>query len=84
MSYFIDPQGNYPRHVGDIKAEHIDWDENIDNLPNGWQVVLEGIIPEIPEGFGLNEVTPAQIDGVWVRQFELFEYEIEEEDTLVI
>jgi hypothetical protein len=75
MGYFIDTNGNYPRHAGDVQLEHEGWQEGIDSLPEGWLEVAEGIIPEIPEGFFLVELPPAEIDGVLTRQFDFIEVE---------
>lgn len=71
MGYFIDPQGNYPRHAGDIQITHPGWDEETDALPNGWVNVEPGETPEVPDGFVLVELKPAQVDGVYVRQFDV-------------
>lgn len=71
MSYFIDPDGNYPRHIGDVKRDNPDWNPETDELPDGWSEVAAGVIPDIPEGFYLNELAPAFVDGVLTRQFEV-------------
>ena len=75
MGYFIDNQGNYPRHAGDVQLEHPDWVEGVDALPDGWTDVAEGIVPEIPEGYELIELAPAEVDGVLTRQFDVVKSE---------
>lgn len=40
----IDPQGNYPRHVGDLIISHPDWQEG-QALPLGWTYVQQSEIP---------------------------------------
>lgn len=69
MGYFINPEGGYPRHAGDIQREFPDWQEGIDPLPEGWLEVAEGVVPE----GNFVEVAPALVDGVLTRQFEVIE-----------
>lgn len=69
MGYFIDPEGNYPRHAGDVQIVVPGWDEEIDALPEGWVNVEPGIIPDVPEGFYLVELAPKAVKGKYVRQF---------------
>jgi hypothetical protein len=40
----IDPQGNYPRHIGDIMVENPTWEEG-QALPEGWIYVNPSEIP---------------------------------------
>jgi hypothetical protein len=35
---YIDPQGNYPRHQGDIRLSNPEWSDG-DPLPTGWTLV---------------------------------------------
>lgn len=69
MGYFIDPQGNYPRHAGDVQLEVPGWNEETDALPEGWINVEPGNVPEIPEGHELVELAPKLVRGKYVRQF---------------
>jgi hypothetical protein len=73
MGYFIDAEGQYPRHAGDVQLVQPGWVEGVDPLPAGWVAVAEGVIPEIAEGFELVELAPADIGGELVRQFEVIE-----------
>lgn len=75
--YFIDPEGNYPRHVGDLQLQHPEWSVDNDKLPEGWIEVTEGILPEIPKGFALIELQPKKINEKYVRQFDLVAVPIE-------
>lgn len=77
MEYFIDPDGNYPRHYGDIQIEHPDWKMG-DQLPNGWQSVAAGVFPEIPQDHKAIEHSPALVNGVLTRQFEVVPYTADE------
>lgn len=76
MAYFIDPDGNYPRHAGDLALAHPGWDEG-EALPAGWLRVAEGIIPEIAENEMYKELEPALVDGVLTRQFEVYTLPVE-------
>jgi hypothetical protein len=69
MGYFIDPQGNYPRHAGDVQLEVPGFNEETDVLPEGWLNVEPGTIPDIPDGEYLVELEPKLIKGKYVRQF---------------
>jgi hypothetical protein len=71
MGYFIDNKGNYPRHAGDVQLEHPDWQEGVDSLPEGWQEVAEGVLPEVDAEHKLVELAPAEVDGVLTRQFSV-------------
>jgi hypothetical protein len=41
---FINPQGDYPRHIGDLLLEYPDWEEG-QALPAGWIYVQNSSIP---------------------------------------
>lgn len=69
MGYFIDPEGNYPRHAGDVQLVVPGWNEEADALPEGWVNVEPGTVPEIPEGHELIELAPKLVKGNYVRQF---------------
>ena len=71
MGYFMDPQGNYPRHAGDIQAVAPDFIEGESALPDGWVEVLAGEIPALAEGEMFVEIAPKKINGKFVRQFEI-------------
>lgn len=69
--YLIDPDGNYPRHIGDLVLEHPDWTET-QPLPAGWLEVLPGELPSPNYKQFVRELPIAQnAEGQWVRQFEL-------------
>jgi hypothetical protein len=71
MGYFIDADGNYPRHAGDVQLIVPDWQEGVDALPDGWQEVEPGIIPELAQYEYVVEDAPAVVDGVLTRQFHV-------------
>lgn len=71
MGYFIDPEGNYPRHAGDIQAVDPDFIEGESALPEGWVEVGAGVIPTLNEGEIFVEIAPKKINGKWIRQFEV-------------
>ena len=69
MSYFIDRDGNYPRHIGDVEQIIPGWVSG-DVLPDGWQEVAAGVIPVTdPNKEVWFEIEPALVDGVMTRQF---------------
>ena len=72
MGYFIAPNGDYPRHCGDIQREHPDFIEGVSDLPAGWQEVAAGIVPVIDDTKETwFEIEPAEVDGVLTRQFQV-------------
>lgn len=60
----INPQGEYPRHLGDLKLEHPTWDEG-EILPDGWIEVFSAS-NYLQPGFDeiLYEIEPSMINGV--------------------
>jgi hypothetical protein len=69
--YLINPNNEYPRHIGDLLAEHPDWTET-EPLPDGWIEVLPGELPLPTYKQFVRELPIAQNEnGQWVRQFEL-------------
>lgn len=46
---YIDPQGNYPRHSGDIKLSNPNWSDG-DPLPSGWILVNHVDAPSFAYG----------------------------------
>lgn len=76
MGYFIDPDGNYPRHAGDIQLLIPEWNEETDPLPDGWINVEAGVLPEIPENHYLLELPPKLVKNKYVRQFKVLPMEV--------
>jgi hypothetical protein len=62
----IDNEGNYPRHVGDLRLAHPDYKDG-DPLPEGWLEVAANDPDNVPEGHVSYELAPQEIDGVWYR-----------------
>lgn len=60
---FINPDGQYPRHMGDILIEHPDF--NGTDLPAGWSLVQEVERPTVGEDEIVYEVSPVLVDGVY-------------------
>jgi hypothetical protein len=83
--YLINPQNEYPRHIGDLQAEHPDWQPG-QELPDGWVEVLEGELPSPSMTQFIRELPIAQNqEGRWVRQFELADVpadEMPDEETI--
>ena len=70
MAFFINPLSEYPRHIGDIQIEYPNWNYG-DVLPDGWQEVADGIVPEVNADEYWIEISPNFSDGVLTRQFEV-------------
>ena len=73
MSYYIDADNNYPKHAGDILAVEPDWEPG-HPLPEGWQQVEPGVMPEFTNDQYLEELEPAVVDGKLTRQFQVVDY----------
>ena len=68
---YISPDGEYPRHPGDIQLVYPEWDYMTDDPPEGW---IEVVLTDKPAG-NLNEMAreahPQEIDGVWTQVWEM-------------
>jgi hypothetical protein len=77
---FINPLGEYPRHIGDIQLEHNSWQPG-DELPEGWKQVIETSMDiEVQENQLIYETMPEEIDGKWYQSWtvrDLTDQEIE-------
>lgn len=62
MNLFIDPQGNYPRHRGDLQLDHPSWRDG-DDLPQGWVEVREVEAPVKKGYFKVLELPPVEAEG---------------------
>jgi hypothetical protein len=81
--YLIDPNGNYPRHMGDLLLEVPEWQET-DALPPGWVDVAPGVIPAFDSATQtFDELPPALVDGVLTRQFAVRNLTTEEASLLI-
>jgi hypothetical protein len=66
---FINADGEYPRHPGDVQLVSPGWEEG-DALPEGWVAVEESTYPtEIPADHKVVEEPPVEVDGVWRQQW---------------
>lgn len=66
---FINPKNEYPRHLGDLLAEHSEWQDG-DELPDGWkQVAYAENLPEAGENQVRVEVFPSMQNGVLTQTF---------------
>jgi len=63
MNLFIDPNGNYPRFLGDIYLENPSWQVG-NALPAGWIAVTETVTPELGTDEIFYEGPPTVVDGV--------------------
>ena len=66
---FIDPQGEYPRHYGDIMLDAPNWQLG-DPLPAGWVEVAESPRPEPVDGTVTLEAPPVKVAGVMTQRWQ--------------
>jgi hypothetical protein len=81
--YFISPQGEYPRFIGDIQLKHKGFKTN-DTLPNGWVKVSELERPETTTDELAYEEFPVEVDGTMTQNWvirHLTSQEIERRDA---
>ena len=63
---YINPEGEYPRYIGDIQATFPDWEYG-DSLPAGWIEISDSSMPIAGNNEVVEEEFPQEIDGVWTR-----------------
>jgi hypothetical protein len=68
MATYISPTGEYPRHIGDIQIEHPNWQKG-DDLPNGWNVVLDSEIPAKADDEIVVLGEPVKKNGLWYQNW---------------
>lgn len=66
----INPQGEYPRHIGDLQLEHSNWQIG-DPLPEGWVEVADATMPEPQADQIVYEDFPVEIDGVMTQNWQV-------------
>lgn len=69
MSLYISPDGQFPRHVGDILITNPSWKKG-DPLPEGWREVNQTAVPSEPGKKAIYS-TPIEVDGQLVTTYEL-------------
>jgi hypothetical protein len=77
MAYYIDSENNYPKHQGDILAIEPDWEPG-HPLPEGWQQVEPGVMPDFTDNQYVEELAPVLVKGKLTRQFQVHDYTSEE------
>lgn len=75
----IDPQGNYPRYVGDLRSQNPGWEEG-QALPEGWINVNYSSVPEFDMSTQrLEELSPSLAeDGQYYQTWNVREATAEE------
>ena len=68
---FISPNGDYPRHIGDIQLDNPNWNGDQSNLPEGWKAVTPVEPPAILENQTAYEEAPKLIDGEYVQVWKV-------------
>lgn len=64
--YYISPQGEYPRHYGDIQIDNPDWKLG-DELPAGWKLVEDTPRPTTSDNEIVQEIAPVETNGTFKR-----------------
>ena len=60
---YTNAQGEYPRHIGDVRLVKKGWTEG-DTLPTGWQAVVETERPTAGTDQVAYDSGPVDVDGV--------------------
>ncbi len=76
---YISPNGEYPRHYGDIMLDSPGWQLG-DNLPQGWIQVIETPMPEISQDEIVFEAMPENIDGQMTQSWQVRPMTAEEKE----
>lgn len=80
---YINAQGEYPRHIGDVQLAKKGWQEG-DPLPKGWQAVVETERPAAGKDQVAYDSGAVDVDGVlsqgWTVR-DLTAAEIERKDA---
>lgn len=77
---FITPEGEYPRHIGDLKLAHPEWEQG-QPLPTGWlQVAYAQSLPSVGEYEIIYEAEPSEVDGVLTQTFAVRAMTAEEKE----
>lgn len=78
MTDYLNPiTGEFPRHDGDIQLIKPDWTPE-QSLPEPWVEVIWQDPPTTDETQIALVAPPAQMDGVWTRQWTIYTYTAEE------
>ena len=74
---YINPKGEYPRHIGDIQLEHPDFKEG-DTLPEGWVKVQQAERPAVGTDELVYEGFPNEVNGEFVQNWQVRDMTAEE------
>lgn len=74
---YINPEGEYPRHIGDIQLEHPNFKEG-DTLPEGWSKVTESERPQPGADELVYEGFPNEVDGEFIQNWQVRDMTAEE------
>ena len=68
---FINPNGDYPRHIGDIQIDYPDYRPG-DSLPEGWkEVAYAENWPTVGKYEVIYETEPTLINGKLTQNFQI-------------
>ena len=80
---YINPNGEYPRHIGDIQIAKPSYKDG-DALPTGWTKVKESERPTAGTNQVTVEGTPSEVDGVMTQSWtvrDLTQAELDRRDA---
>jgi hypothetical protein len=78
---YINAEGEYPRHPGDIQIVNPSWTEG-DALPTGWQSVVKTDRPTAGTDQVAYDSGPVEIDGVLSQGWTIRDLTAEELDRI--
>jgi hypothetical protein len=67
---YISPEGEYPRHYGDIMLASPGWQKG-DDLPDGWRIVEMTEPPQTDEYEVLEQLDPVEVDGALYQAWDV-------------
>lgn len=74
---------NYPLFVGDLLSEYPEWNSD-DEMPPGWELVVQTEKPTITSGYKLVELFPVRQSGVWNQSWDLVKMTQDELESMSI
>lgn len=67
---YINANGEYPRHIGDVQLINPDFKAG-DELPDGWELVVPTAKPNAKSGYRVVETSPKKVEDFYYQQWEI-------------
>jgi len=74
---YINPEGEFPRHIGDIWIDYPNFKDG-DELPEGWVKVEEVPLPNKTDDQIVEQGYPVEVDGVMTQNWQVRDMTAEE------